>query len=1076
MGAPLSISPRPDVDIRVLGTLEIRRAGQPMRVPGAKPRALLTMLGLHAGRTVPAADLQALLWGDAPPTTAHKALLTHISALRRVLGDDAVVTTGNGWRLGTDETDATRFDMLACRGREATSAGSPATAAEHFGAALHEWRACPDLPGTTLGAAETTRWAERHDAVVDDRHDALLSAGHAADLISDLEAAVAAAPLRERRWAQLCLALYRCGRQGDALRAYRRARDVLADELGVEPGPQLRAMETAILAQDPTLETASRPPAPTPAVGQAPTGPALPAPATSFIGRADELAQLENVLATHRMVSVVGPGGVGKTRLALAVTSRVAHDFPGGVTFVDLVPSTPEFVTHTVAAALGVSGAARPELAIRARLSQGRCLLVLDNCEHVVDAVGELITGLLPACPDAVVLATSRERLGVAGERVFTAPPLSLVHPQTGHTLGSDAHQLFLDRAGAVATEPAAPPDVIGEICARLDGLPLAIELVAARFGALGADGLLAGLDDRLGLASGARAAECRHRSLRAVLDWSHELLAHDERVCFRRLSVFLGGFDVAAARAVVGDTGLGDVVDTVGRLTDKSLLVRDTGPEGSHWRMLGTVRSYAWERLGAADEEELIRARHHAWAAATAQQLDRRLSDGQAWHEAFDGVADDLWSALTDTSVDVPTEQRLALALAVANLQARRGSFTFAQAAYEQAMARARETGEPEQLARAALGASETGLLFGVNRASRVALLEEALAALVPAPSEVRVRLLARLAIELYWSPAPQRSVALAREAAELAEKVGGDGARAAAWLALHYVERGPDTAPAHPSLAADVVDLAERAGDAQTALAGRAARVVELLDAGDLDGMRAEVDTLGSAADRHDHPAFRWYASVYRLVMALLHGRFTEADALAADARTSARHAPEFSVGLRFAEVITDVRPVDAAARQHRGAQMARMAERYPGVFVWRCLQLLDEAALGHVRSAQDASRTIGAELLHQTPRSSHWLVGCCLLAEVVAVTRDTELAVPLEQALRPFAGRLAVAGRVGAFRGSVSHHLGLLGELIGSPTEQVAADLRTALQQHDGIGARPFAARDQAALSRLNQRSAG
>jgi predicted ATPase/DNA-binding CsgD family transcriptional regulator len=374
--------------------------------------------------------------------------------------------------------------------------------------------------------------------------------------------------------------------------------------------------------------------------GDAGPGPGVrglpPAPRTGFVGRAHERDAVLGLLATTRLISLVGPGGVGKTRLAAVVAEAAAPAFPLGVTFVDLTPVRDGHVAPAVAAALDVPE--RPPqplgLAIRDRLALGSSLLVLDNCEHLLDAVACFTDELLSACAGTTVLATGRERLGVPGERVVPISPLPL---------GSDAEALFVDRATAADPGFVADMPAVAEICARLDGMPLALELAAARCGSLGTAGLLAALDDTLRLLSGGRGANERHHSLRAVLGWSHELLDADERALFRRLAVFAGAFDLDAAVALTPDGSRSGVADVLGRLADKSLVVRHRSP--GRWRLLDTVRAYAMDRLVAAGEEEEARGRHLGWAVTTATGLEERL-DGR-WHDAFDAVADDLRAAL---------------------------------------------------------------------------------------------------------------------------------------------------------------------------------------------------------------------------------------------------------------------------------------------------------------------------------------------------------------------------------------------------------------------------------------------
>jgi len=366
----------------------------------------------------------------------------------------------------------------------------------------------------------------------------------------------------------------------------------------------------------------------------------LPHRWTTFIGREAEIDEIVDALTGSRMVTLLGPGGIGKTSLAQVVAERVAPAFAAGGAFVDLVPVTSGFVVQAVAAALGVTE--RPqeplETVVHERLRDGRSLLVLDNCEHVLVAVTTFVRDVLAACPDAAVLATSRERLGVLGERVIAIPPLSVAGPE------SDAEILFVERA-ASGSGQTPPPAVVAEICRRLDGIPLAIELAAARSASLGVDGLLAGLDDRLRLLTSGPAG--RHRSLRAVIDWSHDLLDADERVVFRRLGCFAGAFDLAAAAEVAGDGDVAATSDVVGRLVDKSLLIRMPDGAGSRWRMLDTVHAYAHEQLALSGEADAIRGAHLRWAATTAVALEATL-EGDGWEPRFDAVNDDLRAAVS--------------------------------------------------------------------------------------------------------------------------------------------------------------------------------------------------------------------------------------------------------------------------------------------------------------------------------------------------------------------------------------------------------------------------------------------
>ncbi|MBV9847355.1 MAG: hypothetical protein JOZ47_20135 [Kutzneria sp.] len=355
---------------------------------------------------------------------------------------------------------------------------------------------------------------------------------------------------------------------------------------------------------------------------------------TTFIGRHEDRRAVLDALDRHGLVTLVGPGGVGKTRVAEAVAEAAAAGFPYGAAFVDLVPVRHDALAQAVAAVLGVAEPAHQsiDVGVVERLGRGRSLLVLDNCEHLTDTVAAFVDRILAVCP-VTVLATSRERLGLPGERVLSVAPLPLC----------SAEELFHDRAAMADSEYVRDETIVSRLCTRLDGLPLAIELAAARGGALGLTGLLTGLDDCLRLLTGGRGPVARHRSLRTVISWSHDLLTGDERAAFRRFSVFAGDFDLAAAAEVAGEH-VATVADMVGRLVDKNLLTRRGGPAG-RWRMLDTVRAFAAERLRESREHADVRHRHLCWASAAAADLLAGL-DGD-WHDRFDALAGDARAAL---------------------------------------------------------------------------------------------------------------------------------------------------------------------------------------------------------------------------------------------------------------------------------------------------------------------------------------------------------------------------------------------------------------------------------------------
>ncbi|MFF4621970.1 ATP-binding protein [Nonomuraea jabiensis] len=409
----------------------------------------------------------------------------------------------------------------------------------------------------------------------------------------------------------------------------------------------------------------------------------IPVSHTSFIGRRQERQEALAALTRAAPVCLVGPGGVGKTRLAAVLAQAASASFPAGGAFIDLTPVGEGFVLRTVADALGL--AERPpqplESVVAGRLALGRSLLVLDNCEHLLDEVGDLVERLRSDCPQAGILIASRERPGLPGERVITVPPLA-----------GEAETLFLDRARAIDPGFAAEPAVVAEVCARLDGLPLAIELAASRVAVLGVDVLRVGLQDRLRLLSGARGRPPRHRSLRAVIGWSYDLLEEEERALLRRLAVFAGGFDLAAATALRPDTPPSATADVIGRLADKSL-IGVVG--GGRWRLLETIRAFAADRLADSGETEETLQLRLRWAAGTAATLESRL-DG-TWAPQFDLVADDLRATLADTPA-VPDRQAHRLARSLAHLTFARRFHREAIGHYVAAADRARDAVDGHQ------------------------------------------------------------------------------------------------------------------------------------------------------------------------------------------------------------------------------------------------------------------------------------------------------------------------------------------------------------------------------------------
>lgn len=608
----------------VLGPLTVwGQEGEPVQVPEAKVRALLADLLVHVlvhrGAPVSADRLIADLWGGRPPGDAPAALRVKVSQLRRALGDRELVAfraPGYLLRAAAEDVDAGRFRALLDRARrDADLHARRALLTE----ALELWRgpAYADFADEEFARTEIARLDEQRLAALEELAETRLALGEHGPLAAELAGPVTEHPLRERLRAVHLRALYQAGRQSEALASYADLRGRLATELGVDPGPELAALHQAILEQDPALGPPSRPPIP-PATN-------LPAPLTPLIGRDAAVAEVRALLSANRLVTLSGPGGVGKTRLALEVAADPGRAFPGGVWLVELAELTsasPAEVQEAVATVLGLRDDVPAPMADRlaAALRAGDTLLVLDNCEHVVEEVAALAERLLRAAPGLRILATGREPLRIAGETLWTVPPLG----------GEAAAELLRARAGVELDDEEA----VAEVCARLDGLPLALELAATRMRALTPRGLADRLDDRFRvLAVGRRGGPARQQTLRAMIDWSWEPLTEEERLVLRRLAVHAGGCTLEAAGAVCAQPGL-DVLDTLTRLVDRSLVVPTAD---GRYRLLESVAAYCVERLAEAGELAELRLRHARHYAGLAERAEPHLrGHGQRHHLAL--------------------------------------------------------------------------------------------------------------------------------------------------------------------------------------------------------------------------------------------------------------------------------------------------------------------------------------------------------------------------------------------------------------------------------------------------------
>ena len=636
--------------IGILGPLEVRdAAGQVLPVGGARLRSLLIRLAISDGHSVPVDRLAADLWpDDGGPADAGNAVQALVSRLRGAAGRDIVEYGPTGYRLTVPsfEVDAWAFEKLVADARARLAGGGHAEAADLLRQALALWRgpALADVADASFATATITRLSELKIAATEDRIDADLALGRGAELVPEVEELATEHPLRERLRGQLMRALYAAGRQADALGVFEDTRQALADALGVDPSPGLAAVHLAILRAPPPRRPRRQPPPP-PAPRRRLTN--LPAQLTSFVGRSEELNRATEMLAESRFITLTGPGGAGKTRLSVEVGTSLLDAAPDGVWFVPLAPVRDAIdVPQAVLTALGAHYAtplADPAEAARLAalepldrladvLAMRKLVLVLDNCEHVLDAVAWLAGRVLADAPGVRILATSREPLGLTGETLCPVPSLPLPSPDADvdQVAANPSVRLFADRAAAVRPGFAIDANNAGpvvRICRALDGIPLAIELAAARVRSLTPVQVADRLDDRFALLSvGTRGTLPRHQTLRAIVDWSWELLGDAERTVLRRLSVFSGGATPDSAEAVCSLGGpSGHVVDVVASLVDKSL-VTATGEQEVRYRLLETVRAYAAERLAEAGETGRAGAAHAAFFLDLAEEAEPEL------------------------------------------------------------------------------------------------------------------------------------------------------------------------------------------------------------------------------------------------------------------------------------------------------------------------------------------------------------------------------------------------------------------------------------------------------------------
>jgi len=624
------------LEIRLLGPFEILAHGTIAEAGGSKRRALLAMLALRQGRVVGVDALVDGVWGEELPAAPRNALHHHIARLRAALGEESIVGSPDGYALNCAYVDAVRFEELLAETRSALREGDILAAANAVASALPLWRgpALQGLTGTAWFSAEARRLETLRVDALEEDFEIRLALGEHRELMPTLRSALADNPFRERLWGQLMLALYRSGRQADALETFQEARHVLANEVGLEPGPELRRLQEAILAHDPAIAAVP--------VARRRRG-NLPAPSTSFVGREDELGEVTALLHEHRLVTLTGPPGVGKSRLAVETARSLEHEFPDGIWLVDFARAGgAQDAVRLLAHVVDVRGS-DPLARVSSRLRDASVLVVLDACEHVLEEAARIASTLLAECPQLRILGTSREALHVAGEvRIPVAP------------LRSAAVELFLERA--CAARPGFEPDAeavaqAAEVARRVDGLPLAIELAAARLNVLGLAELVSILDRRAALLRDSPASDPSRTALQELVEWSYDLLHGDEKTLLQELAVHRGGASLPSLAAVAATRGLNEatVAYLVSALIDKSIVSASFAGAAARYDMLDTVRAYVIELLDRSGRLASARGAHAEYFAALADEARVKLRGPEwlRWGSRLERENDNLWAAL---------------------------------------------------------------------------------------------------------------------------------------------------------------------------------------------------------------------------------------------------------------------------------------------------------------------------------------------------------------------------------------------------------------------------------------------
>jgi DNA-binding SARP family transcriptional activator len=1053
------------MDFRLLGPLEVVEHGRSLVLGGTKQRALLALLVLHAGEVVATERLIDELWGESPPATVAKSIHVYVSRLRGQLGEDRIVTRRPGYALRADlaEIDLARFEALV-----AEAAGAePRRAGEALREALGLWRGPPlaDLGYEPFAQGTITRLEELRLGALERRLDADLATGRHADVVGELEMLAAEQPLREGVHGRLMLALYRCGRQAEALDAYQAARRALVDELGVEPGRALRDLHQAILEQDPSLELDPAPGAPAP-------GGAV------FVGRERELAELSGALddalaGRGRIVLVAGEPGIGKSRLTDELGARarsrgaavlVGRCWEAGgapaywpwiqalrghagereaQTLRDVIPDLPD--TETEGARFRLFEAVSAFL--RRATHERPVVLVLDDL-HAADEPSLLLlrfvaresaaARLLVVCAYRDADPTLREPLAPAIAEILREPHARQI-AMAG--LGETDVARYLECSAGI--EP--PPGLVRAIHEETEGNPLfVVEVVRL----LEAEGRIEGADALVRIPPTARAVigqrvghlsePCRVvLAAAAVLgrEFGLDVLA---RLCALPRGELLDVLDEAVAERV-----LTELPGSPGRLRFGHALIRDAlYDELSPGRRLGLHEqaAEAIESVSAADLEPHLAelAQHYHVAAVGEQALSyaRRAGDRAADQLAYEEAARLYELALTHAG-DPAT--RCDLLLAVGDARARAGDTSAAKPAFRGASELAERHGLAEHLGRAALGYGGR-ILWDVSRDDEqlVPLLERALTALGPADSALRVRLLARLAggpLRDSRFP-PARKAALSEEALAMARRLGDRSTLAYAIQGYILGHHSPAHTLRQLELATELIDIANRSGDKERAVDGREQRLNSLLELGAIAEAKLELEAMARLAAELRQPSQDWLVSIYRAQLAVLQQGVDEAEAMILRARTIGEAAHSWNAEVTYRLQLYLLRYRQGLVGEVEDL-VRRSVEQYPTYPIWRCVHVHMATELGHAAEARDALDALARDGFAGIPVDEEWLVGVCFLAEAAAALGATAHAAALREALLPYADRVAVSYPE-LSSGAVARYLGLLAAALSEGAE--------------------------------------